>query len=159
MERPGDADQRVKQPAILLNVEEQSENAVAGDDDQAVEREEIRRERDPEIVAVGHDVAAFPADAKPADPPSHEQDPKGMRQLVAEYVNDHRTRQSEECDQPENRAQGEEPEFGARPKTMGHSRPGENGEEGLRENAADREEKNRDNEFNPPGRNHPRALG
>ncbi len=71
MERPGHADDAVKQPPVRLHVKEQAEQAVSRDRENAVERKKIRRERDPEITARGHDVSAFAADAKTADASAH----------------------------------------------------------------------------------------
>ena len=69
VKRPGHADQGVEQPAVGLHVEKQTERSIDADDDQAVEREKIRRERDPEIVPVGDDVAAFAAHPEPLTRP------------------------------------------------------------------------------------------
>ena len=78
-----------------------------------------------------------------------------MSQLMAENVNDHRARQTEKRDQPEDRTQGEEPELFTGPKAMSHGRAREDGEESLGEDRADRQKKNRDDEFHPPGWDHP----
>src|SRR2546423_15069412 len=104
MKRPGHADQGVEEPAVRLDVVEQAENAVAANDDQAIKREKIWGQGNPEIVAVGDDVTAFATDAEPADASAHKQDPDSVRELVAENINQHRARQTEERDQPEDRA-------------------------------------------------------
>src|SRR5438309_6982420 len=104
MERPGRADQRVKDAPVWLDGKEETENPVGADNKQAVEREKIRGECDPEIIPVGHDMAAVAADPEPADPSAHEPDPKGVSQFVSENIDEHWSREAEECDQPKKRA-------------------------------------------------------
>ena len=104
MERPGRADERVEQAAIRLHIHEQTRHAVNPEGDDAVERKEIRRERDPEIVPVGDDVPAVAADAELAHASAHEQNPEGVGQFVAENVNEERSRQAEKRDQPQDHA-------------------------------------------------------
>ena len=100
MKRPGHANDGVEQSAVGLHVKKQTEQSIDADCDQAVEREEIGRECDPEIVAIGNDVAAFASDAKTADAASHQIHPQGVSEFMAEDVKQNRSRQTEECDQP-----------------------------------------------------------
>src|SRR5205807_3480173 len=86
MKRPGRADDGVKQPAVGLNVEKNAERAVNGDGEDAVEREEIWRERDPKIGAVGDDVATVTANAETTDAAAHPPGPDRMRECVPENV-------------------------------------------------------------------------
>ena len=104
MKRPGHPNERVEQPAVRLHVKKQTEQPVKGDRDQAVEREKVGRERDPKIVAIGNDVAAFASNAKTADAATHEIDPQRVGQFVTEDVKQKRSRQTEKCNQPQNRA-------------------------------------------------------
>ena len=71
MERPSHANERIEQSAVRLHVEKQTEQSVKRDDDEAVERKKVRRERDPKIVAIGNDVAALSRDTKTADATAH----------------------------------------------------------------------------------------
>src|SRR5438270_13087664 len=71
MKRPRHADHRIKQSAVRLDVVKNTERSVNRDGENAVDRKKIRRERDPEISAVRHDVTAFGAHAKTADATAH----------------------------------------------------------------------------------------
>jgi len=62
----------------------------------AVDREEIRRQRDPEVRFGGHHVSAVWADAEPAHLTTHQPHPERMRKLVPEHVNQDWARQTEE---------------------------------------------------------------
>ena len=71
MERPGDSNHGVKQPSIRLHVEKKAEPAVNGDRQNAVDRQEIWRQGDPEIRLGSHDVAAIGPNAEPAHATTH----------------------------------------------------------------------------------------
>src|SRR5689334_13453660 len=71
MERPGNAENGVEQLAIWRDVHEQARDPVDQNREQAVERKEIRSERDQEICPVGDDMAAVPADSKFTDASAH----------------------------------------------------------------------------------------
>jgi len=81
-----------------------SANANARVDQQrqnAVNRKEIWRERNPEVALVCNDVAAVPGDLELAHPAAHEPDPEHMGELMPEHVNEHRPWKPEKSDQPE----------------------------------------------------------
>ena len=59
MERPRCADHRVKQSPVRLHVQKKAEHTVNGDRQNAVDREEIRRQRDPEVGLARDDVSAI----------------------------------------------------------------------------------------------------
>src|SRR5439155_4879488 len=124
-------------------------HAIRGDYKDAVERKKIRRQRDPEIILVRHDMAATPADAKPADTSAHQQNPEGMGEFMSEDIKHDRPGQAEESDQPEDCAQGEEPKFFARPKPLGDGRACKDREKCLAENGADWQQKDRKNKLHP----------
>ena len=126
--------------------------------DDAVEREKIGRERDPEIIPIGDDVTAVAADAKLADPSSHEQHPEGMGQFMPENVNQHAAAADQRTRSTTRDAQRKEPEFFARPKPLRDGCAGEDGEERLAQDRADRQQKNRDDEFHPARRHHERRV-
>ena len=71
MERPGRANDCVKQSAVGLDVVKNAEHTINRDREDAVEGEEIWRERDPEVGAVGDDVAPVPSDAETTDAAAH----------------------------------------------------------------------------------------
>ena len=84
------------------------EHADPGVDQQrenAVNREEIGRQRNPEVAPVCNDVAAVPCDLELAHPAAHEPDPEHVGELMAEHVNEHRPWEPEKSDQPEQRAE------------------------------------------------------
>src|SRR5205085_8964596 len=100
MERPGHADDGVKQSAIRLQVVNETEQAKKGDGKDAVERKKIWGERDPKICPIGDDMTAVTAYAKMTDPAAHEPDPNRVCQFVPENINENRTWQSKEGNQP-----------------------------------------------------------
>ena len=104
MKSPGDTDRSVENTPVRLHVYKQAEQAIQRDGEQAVERKKVGRERDPEIVFVGDDVPAFATNAKTADPSAHEIDPERMRKFMTKNVEQHRPRQTEKSDQPQDRA-------------------------------------------------------
>ncbi len=134
------------------------ERAINRERENAVEREKIRRERDPEIIPIRHDVSAIAADLEFADPTAHEQDPKRMRQFVPEDVNQERPRQPEKRDQPQDDAQREKPKFLSRPELLRDRGARENGKKRLRQHRANRQKKKRDDEFHQPRRDQERAV-
>src|SRR5438034_3838202 len=136
MERPGRTDHGIKQAAVRLNTQKQAEHPVSGDRENAVEREEIRGQRDPEVISVCHHKPAIASDAKPADPTAHQQNPERMGQFMPEDINESRARQAEESDQPDDRAQGEEPKFFAGPKPLCYRRARKDSEKRLTKNCA-----------------------
>src|SRR5207249_2583737 len=104
MKRPGCADHGIEQAPVRLHIVKNAEHAVGGDGENAVDRKKIGRERDEEVVPIGHNMAAVPADTKTADAAAHEQYPKRVGQFVAEYVNNDRARQTKKCYQTKHRA-------------------------------------------------------
>src|SRR5215472_8930461 len=104
MERPGRADHRVKQPPIRLHVQKKTERAVNDDGQNAVDWEEIWRQRNPEVGLSRHDMSAVRTNAELAHATTHQPHPERVRKLVSEHVNQNWTRQTEESDQPEHRA-------------------------------------------------------
>src|SRR6476659_7928395 len=96
MECPSCANHRVQKPPIRLHVEKKAETAVNGDRQNAVDREEIRRQRDPEIRFGGHHVSAVGTDAELAHAATHQPNPERVGKLVPEHVNQDWARQTEE---------------------------------------------------------------
>jgi hypothetical protein len=82
VERPRGADRRIKQSAERLHIHHQAEPAVDAEREDAVEREEIRRERDEEVVPVRDDVTALAADPELAHASAHEQHPERVRYFM-----------------------------------------------------------------------------
>src|SRR5438132_2885609 len=103
MERPGRADDGVKQTPVRVRVIKNAEHTVSGDGENAVEREKIGGERDQEIAAVGDNVTAVATYAEAADSTTHEQNPEGVGQFVAEDINDDRPRQAKKRNQTQDR--------------------------------------------------------
>jgi hypothetical protein len=66
---------------------------------------------------------------------------------MSENVKNDRTRQTEECDQPKQRAEREEPEFFTGPESLRDGRARECREKCLGENRAERQKKNRDDKL------------
>src|SRR5438552_18337531 len=104
MKCPGRADHGIEQPPVRLHIQKQAEHAKSGDCENAVEREKIVSERDPEIVSVRHDMSAFATNKKSADASAHQQNPKCMDKLMSDNINEDRPRQTEEGDEPQHRA-------------------------------------------------------
>ena len=104
MERPRRADNGVKKAAVRLHVAKNAEHAIERDREDAVEREKVRRERDPEIRAICQNMAAVAANAEPGDASTHKPNPNRMRQFVTKNVYDDRARQTGKRDQPKQRA-------------------------------------------------------
>src|SRR5882724_4544510 len=77
-----------------------------------------------------------------------------MGELMSKHIEDNRARQPEERDQPEDRAQREEPKFFARPKPLRHGRARKDGEKCLTDNGADRQQKECENKLYPSCRDH-----
>ena len=88
MERPCDPKDSVEQASIRLHVSNQTRCAVGHEGKNAVEREKIGSQGDPEISSIGHDVAAFATNLELTNPSSHEPNPDRMGELVAEDVDD-----------------------------------------------------------------------
>jgi hypothetical protein len=84
MEHPGKAHQPKQPPMERRQVPKHADAAVKGDNKQAIDREEIGRERDPEIVCIGDDMSAVTTYAKPRDSTAHDPHPNHVRQLMAE---------------------------------------------------------------------------
>src|ERR1700675_2517376 len=80
-----------------------------------------------------------------------------MGQLVSEDVKQHWPWQTDKRDQPEHRAQREEPEFLSGPQTLRDRRSREHGEKCLSQNRADREQKDGEDKFHPARRDHERS--
>ena len=99
-------------------------------------------------------MPAIASDAKPADPTAHQQNPERMGQFMPEDINESRARQAEESDQPDDRAQGEEPKFFAGPKPLRYRRARKDSEKRLTKNCANRQQKNRGDKLHPPCRYH-----
>src|SRR5262245_59318536 len=71
MECPSRTDDGIKHAAVRLDVVENAQDSINRDRQNAVEREKIGRERDPEIGSIGHNVAAVTSDPKMADAATH----------------------------------------------------------------------------------------
>ena len=87
MKCPRCADDGVKQAAIRLHVEKETERAVSPDRHNAIDWEKIRCQRDPEVGLGRHYMSAVGADAKSADMAAHQPDPQRVSKLVPEHVN------------------------------------------------------------------------
>src|SRR5256885_5321296 len=79
-----------------------------------------------------------------------------MSELVPENVNQNWARQSQECDQPQHRAEREEPKFLPGPKTLRYGGPREDSKKCSGQNRADRKKKKRHDKFHPSRRDHER---
>src|SRR4029079_6355135 len=75
-----------------------------------------------------------------------------MRHLVAKDVDDDRPRQTDECDQPKDNAEREEPKFRARPQALMNCCSGKSGKECLGQDRARWQKKNCDDVFDPARR-------
>lgn len=91
--------------------------------------------------------------SKPADTSSHKPNPERMRQLVSENVNQNRTWETEESDQPQNCAQREKPKFLARPEPLRYGRARERGKKCLTKNCTQRQQEDRKYKLHPASRN------
>src|SRR5437763_8973311 len=120
MKRPGRADHGVKQSPVRLHIQKKTEHTVNGDRQNAVEREKIRRQRDPEVGLAGNYMSSVTTHPKSGDSSPHKPNPKRMSQLMSENINQNRTWKAEESDQPENCAQREKPKLLARPQPLRH---------------------------------------
>lgn len=172
VKRPGRAEQQ-KQPLKRReqeespgrggDIEEQTRAGVDQDDDDAVERIKVRRERNPEVVRVGDDVAAATVPAfKLQDAPVAKPNPDGMRQFVAIDIDAERARfpikphAADEPKRPKSRAQGKEPKLRGAPEFLLHRGAMKGGEEGLREQPDDREKQHAGDKLDEARRDHPR---
>ena len=104
MERPGRTDDGIKQSPVGLHVIKKTKRAVDGDRENAVDREKIRRERDPEVGSVGDNMSAFTTNVKSANPAAHQPNPKRVGQFMTEDIKQDRAWQTDERDQPQQRA-------------------------------------------------------
>ena len=105
MKRPRCANDRVKQLPVRLHVYDKIERAVDGDRENAVEREKIRCQCDPEVGFACDDVSSFATNAKPADASPHHPNPERMSKLVSENIDYDWARKTEERDHPKHCAQ------------------------------------------------------
>jgi hypothetical protein len=153
MKCPGGADDGEEELTVRCNIGEQTRQAVNCDRDHAVKGKEIRSKRDPEVGAIGDDVAAGATNTEFAHASAHEQNPKGVGEFVSEDINDDGPRQAEEGDKPEHGTEGEEPELGPGPESLGKRCASERSKKCLGENGAPGEEEHRDDIFNPSRRN------
>src|SRR5437763_11872883 len=102
VESPCHTDYSIKPSTVWLHIHEKAEPAIDGNCQNAVEREKIRRQRDPKVGLVGNDMPTVTAYAKPAHPSAHQPNPKSMAQFVSKDINEDWTRETEKCDQPQN---------------------------------------------------------
>src|SRR5204862_5932843 len=156
MKRPSRADHGVKQSPVRLHIQKKAERAVNGDRQNAVEREKIRRQRDPEVGLARNYVSSVTTHSKPADASAHQPNPEHMSQLVSEDVNQNRTWETEESDQPKNRAQAKKPKFLPCPEPVRYGRARESCKKCLGKNSAERQQKNRKHKFQPARRHRQR---
>ena len=59
MHRPGSPNDRIQEPPIRRDIEKQSTNSVDDDGENAVDREEIGRQRDPRICPIREDMSSL----------------------------------------------------------------------------------------------------
>src|SRR5262249_48791527 len=102
---PRCANDGVKQLPVRLHVYEKTEDAVNGDCENAVEREKIRCQCDPEVGFAGDDMPAVASHSKPTDASPHHPNPERMSKLVSENIDHDRARKTEERDHPQHCAQ------------------------------------------------------
>ena len=154
MERPGKTDYSKKPAMVGRDIGEHADPGVDQQRENAVNRKEIGRERNPEVALVCNDIAAVPGDLELAHPAAHEPDPEQVGELMAEYVNEHWPWKPEKSDQPEQCAEREEPKFFRKPKGVMDSRR-KAAEECASQYPGDREQKQRDDLFEPTCRDYP----
>ena len=82
-----------------------------------------------------------------------------MRHLVAKDVDDDRSRQTYERDEPKDDTEREEPKFRAGPQALINRRSGESGEKCLGQDRAPWQQKNRNDVFDPTRRDGQRHRG
>jgi hypothetical protein len=152
VERPGNAENGIEELTVWRDVHEQARDPIGHNREQAIERKKIRSQRDQEICPVGDDMAAIAADSKFTDASPHQPNPEDVRHLVAEDVNDDRSRQTNERDQPKDDAEREKPKFRARPQALMNCCPGKSSEECLGQDRAPWQQKNCDDIFDPARR-------
>ena len=100
MERIRRTNQQMEPCQITMPVPDQVADREPHDDENDVERKEIRREGDEEIRFGNDHVPAFGRDLHLFDPPAKQPRPEGMRQFMAKNVNPHRLRQQQVDDNP-----------------------------------------------------------
>src|SRR5439155_17041715 len=149
VESPCHTDYSIKPSTVWLHIHEKAEPAIDGNCQNAVEREKIRRQRDPKVGLVGNDMPTVTAYAKPAHPSAHQPNPKSMGQFVSKDINEDWTRETEKCDQPQNCTQCKKPKFFGCPETLCHRCARESGEKCLTQNCANRQKENCNDEFYP----------
>ena len=86
MKTPGKADHPEQPLPIRLYIQEHAGPAVQKEGQNAVDRKKIRRQRDPEIVGVGNDVTAGPADTELAHFATHQPGPDGVCEFMPENI-------------------------------------------------------------------------
>lgn len=159
VKRPGEAEQSEQDGGVRLEIVEDADPAVEGDDSDGVQRPEIGGESDPEVRFVRDDVAAVARGFEVKDVSSHRLGHDRVGQFVAENVDPQRPgftvnpKRSRKRDGPEDDAKGEEPEFFGEPEGMVLRDVGEAGEQRLGENPRGRQQKEGDDVVEPPGGN------
>ena len=123
---------RIQEPPIRRDIEKQSANPIKDYGENAVDGEEIGRERDPRICPIREDMSSLTADFELMHLSPEECHPKRMRELVPEDIEPLRTRQSEESHHPENYSEGKEPKFFGNPKPIPHGGARKGGKKSLR---------------------------
>src|SRR5437762_12635144 len=98
MKRPSRADHGVKQSPVRLHIQKKAERAVNGDRQNAVEREKIRRQRDPEVGLARNYVSSVTTHSKPSDVSVQQPDPVHMSQIVSADVTQSRSWYNGVCD-------------------------------------------------------------
>ncbi len=120
VECPSQAEQAVEnsggQFGVGLEIVERGNKTVSQNDKDAVDRNEVRRERDPSVDLGRDNVSAVAGHPEFGNATAHDFDHEGVGQFVAEDVDDERFGQSEINNEPTNQPEAEEPELGRGPE-------------------------------------------
>lgn len=98
------AEQQIKPDEIAVPVPDEIAERKQADQDDGIQREKIRRERDEEIRLGSNDVPAFGRDLHFFDRSSEQPRPDGVRQFMAKNINPHRLGHEQKNHNPARRA-------------------------------------------------------
>ena len=105
VERPRQADPEDEDRGVGLHGRKQPGGEQPDErDEEGVEREKVRRERDQRVVLGDAHAAAGVADLQPRGPAAEQHRPQRVRQLVAEHVGPRQRRKIEPDDRPQREA-------------------------------------------------------
>src|SRR5690349_6280127 len=105
MKSPCESDRAKERATIGFYIDKGPNPAVEHKNKNAVHREKIGGERDPEIIGIGDDVTSISADSKFTNFTARQPSPDGMREFMPGNIGQHGPRQAKLRDDPEQDAE------------------------------------------------------